>query len=94
MIEFDDAPQYAERFHGYFLAKVPGKEQEAYNYLKGLYDEGEHQHLPTLIFEIRRLEEELKIPYPGRIPDDGPDANFSRPQKPSPPVLPGGIVIP
>ena len=94
MMQFDDAPQYAERFHGYFLAKVPGKEQEAYNYLKGLYDEGEHQHLPTLIFEIRRLEEELKIPYPERIPDDGPDANFSRPQKPSPPVLPGGIVIP
>jgi len=92
--ELDGAPQYAERFQGYFLAKIPGREQEAYDYLKELYDRGIEQHLPSVIFEIRRLEEILEIPYPQRIPEAVPDDNRARPQKPKPKPLPGGIVIP
>lgn len=92
--DLDGAPQYAERFYGYFLAKVPGREREAYDYLKGLYDEGEDQHLPTLIYEIRRLEEILKIPYPERIPEADADRNRGHPNKPKSNPLPGGVVIP
>lgn len=88
------APPFARRFHGYFLARTPGKEQEAYGYLMGLYREGEHQHLPTLIKEIKNLEEKLAVPGPQRIPDRDPDRPASRPPRSSGSTLPGGIVVP
>ncbi len=94
VMELDGAPGYVERFHGYFMAKCPGKEQEAYDYLIGLYYEGEHQHLPSLIHEIKVLEEKLSIPLPRRIPDKDPDQKQTKRPKPAPKVLPGGIVIP
>lgn len=87
------APGYARRFHGYFMARCPGKEEQAYDYLMALYREGERQRLPTLIKEIKTLEEKLRVPSPRRIPDADPD----RPKKPpkrSDGILPGGIVVP
>ena len=87
------APGYVRRFHGYFLAKCPGKEMEAYIYLMDLYREGKSQHLPTLIKEIKTLEETLAIPGPQRIPDADPDRPKKTPKVPSN-VLPGGIVVP
>lgn len=86
-------PAYARRFHGYFMARCPGKEKEAYAYLMGLYREGESQHLPTLIKEIKILEEKLRIPSPRRIPDADPDRPKKAPRRPAN-VLPGGIVVP
>ncbi len=97
VIGLPTAPGYSRRFYGYFMARCPGREKEAYAYLMDLYREGEHQHLPTLIKEIKNLEEKLSVPLPQRIPDADPD----RPQKTrkgpaNPPAnqLPGGIVIP
>lgn len=69
-----DAPKsYVRRFYGYFLARCPGHEQEAYDYLMGLYNEGKSQRLPTLIQRIKELEEKLAIPKEKRIPDPDPD---------------------
>ncbi len=87
------APGYVRRFHGYYMARCPGKEKEAYAYLMGLYREGESQHLPTLIKEIKILEEKLGIPSPQRIPDADPDRPAKAP-KTAPNELPGGIVVP
>jgi hypothetical protein len=93
MIGLPDAPGYVRRFHGYFMARCRGKEREAYDYLTALYQEGEHQHLPTLIKEIKTLEEKLGVPTPQRIPDADPDRPKKTPKRPGN-VLPGGIVVP
>lgn len=69
---------YVERFIGYQLAQCPGKEQEAYTYLRRLYDAGEKNHLPTLIHEVKRLERKLQIPLLLRIPDPEPDLPGTR----------------
>lgn len=87
------APGYARRFHGYFMARCPGKEEQAYDYLMALYREGERQRLPTLIKEIKTLEEKLGVPSPRRIPDADPDRPKTQPKR-SANVLPGGIVVP
>lgn len=87
------APGYARRFQGYFMARCPGREEEAYEYLINLYREGERQRLPTLIKEIKTLEEKLAIPSPRRIPDADPDRS-PRPSRQPGNVLPGGIVVP
>jgi hypothetical protein len=57
-----DAMQYVHRFTVYELAKVPGREQEAYQRLRALYDKGEEEHLPTLLRLLGELEEKLNIP--------------------------------
>ncbi len=93
MIGLPGAPGYVRRFHGYFMARCPGREREAYVYLMSLYREGEQQHLPTLIKEIKTLEEKLTIPSPQRIPDADPDRPQKAPKRPAN-VLPGGIVVP
>lgn len=93
VIGLPGAPGYARRFHGYFMARCPGHEKEAYEYLMALYREGDSQHLPTLIKEIKNLEEKLSIPGPQRIPDADPDRPQKRPRQPAN-VLPGGIVVP
>ncbi|HQZ28856.1 MAG TPA: hypothetical protein PK648_11955, partial [Verrucomicrobiales bacterium] len=59
----------------------------------GLYREGDEQHLPTLIKEIKNMEEKLGIPSPRRIPDGDPDRPKKTRKKPSN-VLPGGIIVP
>ena len=67
------APEYIIRFTGYMLARCPGREKEAYDYLRRLYDIGKQHHLPTLIVSLKELEEALDIPLPQRIPDPHPD---------------------
>jgi tetratricopeptide (TPR) repeat protein len=70
--EFEEAPGYVPRFVGYMLAKCPGKEREAYQQLKTLYDMGEDQRLPSLIRDLKLMEEALDIPADQRIPDELP----------------------
>ncbi len=89
------APGFVRRFHGYYMARCPGREKEAYAYLTALYREGKSQRKPTLIKEIQDLEKKLGIPVPQRIPEADPD----RPRPNQAPrrssnVLPGGIVVP
>ena len=57
-----DAKQYVHRFAVYELAKVPGREREAYARLKALYDKGEQERLPTLEKLLGELEEKLNVP--------------------------------
>lgn len=70
-----DAMQYVHRFAAYELAKVPGREREAYQRLKSLYDQGEKEHLPTLLRSLREMEEKLQIPKEQRT-------STASPQKP------------
>ena len=76
------APAYVARFAAYEAAKVPGMEREAYERLRTLYDQGEKMRLPSLVAELRRLEEKLGIPADQRIPN--PTASPSTLPKPSP----------
>ncbi len=85
---------YVRRFYGYFMARCPGKEREAYDYLISLYREGKQQHLPTLIKEIKNLEVKLSIPDRERIPDPDPDLPRPAPQSQPSTPLPGGIMVP
>jgi len=65
--ELPDARPYVARFAGYELAKCPGREREAYDLLRRLYEEGEKQRLPTLINLLRELEKKLDVPDAERI---------------------------
>lgn len=58
---------YMDRFAAYELAKIPGREREAYERLKGLYEEGEEQRLPTVLTELARLQEKLNVPKNERV---------------------------
>jgi hypothetical protein len=40
--------------------------------LRGLYDEGGQERLPTLIARLKFLEDKLTIPQDQRIPDKAP----------------------
>ncbi len=83
------APQFVIRFVGYNLARCPGHEREAYDYLRKLYDEGEKHRLPSVIVFLKELEEKLDIPLVQRIPDPLPEIlRRERAQKPA-----GGIGI-
>lgn len=61
------AKGYLRRFSAYCLAQVPGREVEAHARLRALYDLGPQEHLPTLLKELRRLEEKLALPSEQRI---------------------------
>lgn len=65
--ELPGAPSYTARFAAYELAKCPGKEQEAYEKLRALYDMGESQRLPTLVSLLKELEKKLDVPEAKRI---------------------------
>src|SRR5690606_24728363 len=60
--QFPNARPYLRRFAAYELSNCPGNEEKAYEKLMTLYNEGEDQHLPTLLSKIRDLEEKLGIP--------------------------------
>lgn len=64
------ARSYLKRFAAYALAQVPGREVEAHARLRALYDLGTQEHLPTLLKELRRLEEKLGLPAEQRIYKD------------------------
>jgi len=62
-----DAMMYVHRFAVYELAKVPGREREAYERLKALYLKGEEERLPTLLRLLHELEEKLDVPQNERL---------------------------
>jgi hypothetical protein len=66
------APSYERRFSAYELSYCEGREREAYDGLRRLYDEGEKERLPTLITRLKFLENKLGIPQDQRIPDVDP----------------------
>lgn len=66
------APSYDKRFAAYELSYCEGREREAYERLRQLYDEGEKERLPTLIKRLKFLEDKLHIPPEQRIPENGP----------------------
>jgi tetratricopeptide (TPR) repeat protein len=66
-----DLPQahsYARRFAAYELAQCAGREREAYDQLRRLYDSGEQERLPTLVRRLKELEIRLDIPPERRVP--------------------------
>jgi tetratricopeptide (TPR) repeat protein len=64
-------PTFTRRFAAYMLAKCPGREREALRMLRDLYVEGREHHKPTLVSELRRLEEELAVPPRLRVSGTG-----------------------
>lgn len=64
-----EAHSYDKRFSAYELSYCDGREQEAYERLRALYNEGEKERLPTLIKRLKFLEEKLNVPPEQRIPD-------------------------
>jgi hypothetical protein len=62
------AARFDRRFSAYELSYCEGREREAYERLRGLYDEGQQERLPTLITRLKFLEDKLKIPQDQRIP--------------------------
>ena len=63
------APSYDKRFSAYELSYCEGREREAYQRLRQLYDTGENERLPTLITRLKFLENKLNIAQDQRIPD-------------------------
>ena len=63
-----DAHRYTRRFAAYELAQCPGREREAYDQLRALYDSGEQERLPALIRHLKELEIKLAIPVERRVP--------------------------
>ena len=66
------APRYNRRFSAYELSYCEGRERQAYDRLRQLYNEGEKQRLPTLITRLKFLENKLGIPQDERVPDRAP----------------------
>jgi len=64
-----DAATFDRRFSAYELSYCEGREREAYERLRWLYNEGEQERLPTLITRLKFLEDKLNIPQDQRIPD-------------------------
>src|SRR5213083_352715 len=67
-----DAARFDRRFSAYELSYCEGREREAYERLRQIYDEGEKERLPTLITRLKFLENKLGIPQDQRIPDRAP----------------------
>jgi len=67
-----EAASWDRRFSAYELSYCEGREREAYDSLRTLYNEGEKERLPTLIKRLKFLEDKLGIPQEQRIPETGP----------------------
>jgi hypothetical protein len=65
--ELPGTPPYMARFAGYELSKCPGREREAYDLLKKLYEKGPEERKPTLITTVKELEKKLDVPPQDRI---------------------------
>jgi hypothetical protein len=72
-----DAPDFLHRIYGYLLAQCGEHDEQAMKVLRGIYDEGwevlRRQRVliwkPSLIVEMRNLEERLNVPMEQRIPE-------------------------
>lgn len=62
------APPYDKRFAAYELSYCEGREAEAYERLRQLYNMGEKERVPTLIARLKFLETKLGIAQDQRIP--------------------------
>src|SRR5256886_11546357 len=58
---------YDERFSAYELSYCEGREREAYDRLRTLYQREDKERLPRLLNQLRVMEERLKIPVNERI---------------------------
>jgi hypothetical protein len=82
--EAPGAPEFLYRIHGYLLAQCGTDDVRAYEVLRGIYEKGEdvirRQGVmiwkPSLIVELRNLEERLGIPPQRRIPERFDPASF------------------
>ena len=63
---------YVKRFAAYELSYCEGREREAYERLRQLYNMSKNERLPTLIKRLKFLEEKLGVPPEERIPDPDP----------------------
>jgi tetratricopeptide (TPR) repeat protein len=63
------AHSYDRRFSAYELSYCEGREHEAYEHLRALYNEGEQERLPMLIKRLKFLEDKLNVSPLQRIPD-------------------------
>jgi len=66
------AAPWDRHFSAYELSYCEGREREAYERLRHLYDEGPRERLPTLIKRLKFLEDKLGIPQDQRIPQTEP----------------------
>ena len=66
------APSYDKRFSAYELSYCEGREREAYQRLRQLYDTGKNERLPTLIARLKFLENKLNIAQDQRIRETEP----------------------
>jgi tetratricopeptide (TPR) repeat protein len=67
-----EAAPWDRRFSAYELSYCEGREREAYERLRSLYNEGEKERLPNLMKRLKFLEDKLGIPQGQRIPEAGP----------------------
>src|SRR5438309_2586808 len=63
-----DAATFDRRFSASGISYCEGRVRVAYEGLRGLYEEGDQELLPTLITRLRFLEDKLNIPQDQRIP--------------------------
>ena len=63
-----EAAPFDKRFSAYELSYCEGREREAYDRLRSLYDEGEKERLPNLVKRLKLLEDKLGMPQEQRIP--------------------------
>ncbi len=66
---FPDAPAYVKRLAAYELDQSGGRDREAYDALRAVYDLGPAERKPTVIARLQDLEEKLGIPPADRIKD-------------------------
>lgn len=74
-----DAMGYLRRFAAYEVAKIPGREREAYARLRALALEGSSQRLPTLVHLLQSLEEKLAVPQTQRVYTSPPATDVDTP---------------
>ncbi len=65
------AATFDKRFSAYELSYCEGREREAYERLRHLYDTGLQERLPNLVKRLKFLEDKLEIPQEQRIPETG-----------------------
>ncbi len=66
--DFNTSRTYLPRMAAYELARCEGRESEAYDRLKFLYDADPANHVPGLIARLKEMEDKLGIPAENRIP--------------------------
>lgn len=74
-----EAMGFVRRMAAYELAKVPGRERDAYERLRALYLEGEQERLPNLVRLLSELEQKLAVPEAQRVYTSPPTPASGKP---------------